>query len=699
LRGPLESSVALRVLLVDDDNPNAVRVSRMLRARRDPPFRVITAQDLNGAAAQLERASHDVILLNLSSCGMPGLAAFALLQTFAPDVPVIVMDSAAEEANALRVVHQGAADYLIIDQLHETALVRSIRFVRERREAERRRRLAEQALRASERRYRTLFEQLRDAIFITDANYGIAEANRAAVELLGHPLSHLRGLQLQDIFHEAADGLRIQQQLWGVGWTGDVEVRVRCADGTTKWCLFSATRRLGDDGAVHGYQGILHDITDRRRAEEQLLHDALHDGLTGLPNRALFLDRLDMALARWRRDPRQMGAVLFLDLDRFKVINDSLGHGVGDGLLRRIAEALSGCLRGEDTVARLGGDEFAILLHAVGETETAATAERIQQRLSAEFDIDGNRIFTSTSIGIAFPESPDDTPADLLRNADLAMYRAKSSGPGRREVFAPALHRSAIDLLQLETDLRVAVARSDFVLHYQPILSLPEQRVVGFEALVRWPHARRGLLAPRDFIPLAEETGLIVPLGWWILREACEQGARMRAGQVQAPFMGVNVSARQLAQPGFVEGVLDILAQTGLPPHLLTLEITESTLVSNAESAVETIARLRSVGVRICIDDFGTGYSSLSYLHTFRVDGLKIDRSFISRLDPDGDRAGLVHAIIGLARRLGIATVAEGVETSEQLSRLTQLEPTSVQGFLFSRPLEAAAAVALLHQA
>jgi diguanylate cyclase (GGDEF)-like protein/PAS domain S-box-containing protein len=698
-RGPLKTYAALRVLLVDDDTPNALRISRMLRAQEQPPFRVSIAPDIDGAAALIGRDPCDVILLNLAACGMPGVAACALLQTFAPDVPLIVMERAAEEAAALRAVQQGAADCLIIDQLHETLLVRTIRYVREQHEAERKRRRAEQALRESERRYRSLFEQLRDAIFITDADYTIVETNRAAVGLLGYAPADLRGMQLQDLCYEVADGLRIQQQLWGVGWTGDVEMRVRCADGSLRWCLFSAARRLGDDGTVLGYQGIIHDITDRKHVEERLLHDALHDPLTGLPNRALFADRVDMALARWRRNPRQSGAVLFVDLDRFKVINDSLGHATGDALLRRIADALTTCLRAEDTVARLGGDEFAILLHTVSESDALTTAERIQNCFTDAFEIGEHRVFASASIGLAFPSSADDTPQDLLRNADLAMYRAKSGGPGRHEVFAPAMHRSAVDLLQLENDLRHAVAAGDFVLHYQPILSLPDQRVVGFEALVRWPHARRGMLAPRDFIPIAEETGLIVPLGWWVMREACRQGAAMMGQLLRPPFIGVNVSARQLLLPDFTDGVLRILAESGLPPRLLTLEITESTLVSNAEEAAETLARLRAAGVHICIDDFGTGYSSLSYLHTFRIDGLKIDRSFISRLDPDGDRAELVQTIIGLARRLGITTVAEGVETYEQLSRLTQLEPTSVQGFLFSRPVDAAAAVALLDMA
>jgi diguanylate cyclase (GGDEF)-like protein/PAS domain S-box-containing protein len=685
----------VRVLLVDGDTSNALRLGGMLKAQRVPSFHLSTAATLDSAATLLSAEPPDVLLFNLTTCDVVALPGLALLQSLAGARPILVLAPESDEGLALKAVQQGASDYLLVEQLYDTLLVRSIRHVLEQHRVAGQRRQAEHALRVSERRYRSLFEQSRDAIFITDASYRIIEANNAAVDLLGFPRKELQGRPLDRLFAEPADGLRLEQQLYSVGWTGDVEARLRHAGGTAVWCLFSAARRLDDSGAVHGYQAILHDITDRKQAEERLLHNAFHDPLTGLPNRALFIDRTSVALARWRRDPSEPCAVIFLDLDRFKVINDSLGHSAGDAVLCHVAGVLKSSIRAEDTVARLGGDEFAILLHdAANEEDARRAAERIHASLAEPFEVDGQRVFTSASIGIALPVSHDE-PHDLLRNADLAMYRAKSDGPSRHAVYTPVMHSHAVDLLALETDLRLAVARSEFVLHFQPILALPDSRVVGFEALIRWAHPRRGLLLPRDFISVAEDTGLIVPMGWWALREACLHAASLIPLVAQPPFVAVNLSARQLVLPTLVDGVSTILAETGLPAELLSLEITENSLISNASVAADSLARLRDAGVRICIDDFGTGYSSLSYIHTFKVDSLKIDRSFIGSLEPHGEPAELVQTIISLAARLGMSTVAEGVETYEQLAQLQLLKPTSVQGFLFSRAIDSSAATAL----
>jgi diguanylate cyclase (GGDEF)-like protein/PAS domain S-box-containing protein len=720
-------SSPVRVLLVDGDRANARHLSSMLEEHRSPSFSVTVAATMGEAARHLAAASAGsgaarsavpaapaalgergsassaggaaapaLVLFNLTTCDVAGLAGLALLQAEAGDVPIIVLAPAVEENLALKAVQQGAADYLMVEQIYDTLLVRAIRHVVERHDVAQQHIASEQALRASERRYRSLFEQSRDAIVITDDKYVITEANNAAVDLLGYQRRDLEGISLTSLFSDPADGWLMEERLYNVGWTGDMEVRLERRRGSPVWCLFSGARRLDDHGSVGGYQGIIHDITDRKLAEERLLHNAFHDSLTELPNRALFIDRTAMALARWRRDPLHRCAVLFLDLNRFKVVNDSLGHTTGDALLALIARLLSSCMRAEDTVARLGGDEFAILVHDAARDEDAIrAAQRIHEVLAEPLEVDGHRIFTSASIGIAFPATAEDGPQDLLRNADLAMYRAKSAGPGRHALYVPSMHRYVVDLLQLETDLRLALGRSEFILHYQPIIALPHNRVVGFEALIRWQHPQRGLLLPQDFIALAEETGVIVPVGWWGLRQACSYAAGLLRQLPEPHFIAVNLTARQLVLPGLADGVAAILEETGLPPQLLVLEITESALVNHAAVAADSLAHLRRIGVRVCIDEFGTEYSSLSHLHTFEVDALKIDRSFVSRLGPDGERSDLIRTIIAIANRLGVSTVAGGVETPAQFAQLQLLKPTSVQGYLFSMPVDSAAASAL----
>src|ERR1041385_6695593 len=423
--------------------------------------------------------------------------------------------------------------------------------------------------------------------------------------------------------------------------------------------------------------------------KEHFRHAAFHDPLTGLPNRAMFTELLKAEIETSKRNKEHLFAVLFLDLDRFKNVNDSLGHGYGDLLLVAFAERLERTLRPVDTLARFGGDEFAILLSGMTDaTDAVRVAQRIQDELSQPFVLDKNSAFATASIGIALSSSGYDRADDILRDADIAMYRAKENGKARYEVFDHGMHARAVSRLQLESDLRQAIEQKEFCVYYQPIVSLQTGRLAGFEALVRWNHPRRGLVSPGDFIPVAEETGLIVPIGEWVLQEACRhiRECQLAHASHRALSLSVNLSARQVAQPDLLSRIKEALDDSKLNPHCLKLEITESVVMENAEAAAQMFKQLRSLGVQLSIDDFGTGYSSLSYLHRFPLNYLKIDRSFVSRLTTDNDNA-IVRTISTLARNLGMEVIAEGIETEEQFQQLKMLGCEYGQGYLFSRPV------------
>jgi len=436
-----------------------------------------------------------------------------------------------------------------------------------------------------------------------------------------------------------------------------------------------------------------------QESKDHFRHAAFHDSLTDLPNRSLFSDYLKLAIERSKRQNDYLFAVLFLDLDRFKYINDSLGHSCGDQLIVDLARRLQGCLRQVDTVSRFGGDEFAILLDGIRDPSDAIrVAEKIQEELLRPFELGGHEAFTSASIGIALSSGGYDQPDFILRDADTAMYRAKDAGKARYELFDLEMHSRAVIRMRLENDLRRAVERNEFCVFYQPIISVATGRLSGFEALVRWEHPERGLVAPSEFIPVAEETGLIGSLGSWILEESCRQ---MHAWHQLHPAnraltMNVNLSSKQLIQSGLVQEVKTILKKTGLPARSLKLEITESVVMENAELATNMLRQLSDLNVHLCIDDFGTGYSSLSYLHRFPVDTLKIDRSFVNRIEEKDENVEIVRTIATLARNLGMEVVAEGVESSEQLACLRSLNCEYAQGYHFSRPLNAEAAAGFI---
>jgi diguanylate cyclase (GGDEF)-like protein/PAS domain S-box-containing protein len=479
----------------------------------------------------------------------------------------------------------------------------------------------------------------------------------------------------------------LKSHLQGLTPHFEFEHRVRHRDGSYCWMLTRGIAVPNDKGEPLRMAGSQTDVTGRKLAEQRLQHEAIHDVLTNLPNRALFMDLLARSLARAKRRPDYLFAVLFLDLDRFKMINDSLGHMIGDQLLIAMARRLERCLRPGDVVARLGGDEFTILLDDIHDVNDAIRiADRIQTELKQPFQLGGQDVFTTASIGIALSATGYDHPEDLLRDSDTAMYRAKAVGRACHQVFDSGMHSRAVALLRLETDLRRAIERNEFLLYYQPTVCLRSGRIHGVEALIRWQHPERGLVMPDDFIPYAEENGLIIQIGKWVLDEACRQ---MRVWQREFPHLtvSVNLSVKQFTQSQLALQVQDTLYESGLNPNYLMLEITESMLMENPEATTVTLEQLKNIDLRIHIDDFGTGYSSLSYLHRFKIDTLKIDRSFVSRMSAVNENLEIVRTIVTLAHNLGMDVIAEGVETAEQLAQLRALKCERAQGFYFSEPM------------
>ena len=531
------------------------------------------------------------------------------------------------------------------------------------------------------------------------AGGSLALCNRKALEMLGLTESELKALDWTNptlsIIDADGDGVEAEDLPWNRAQkTGrrvvSLVASVKGKDpGAWNWLSVSAQPRTDDRGAVVEVVCTLEDVTQQKTTEAELTLHNLRDSLTSLPNRALFMERLTRAILRSDRR-RLFSAVLFLDLDRFKVVNDSLSHEAGDKLLIQVANRLRGCLRPEDTVARLGGDEFVVLFEDILSVNDGLTvADRIAQGLLHPFSIDGQDVFTTCSMGIAISSSSETLPAELLRDAEVAMYRAKAKGEGTIEIFDPSMNAQALARFQMESELRRALERAEFVLHYQPVVGLRTGRIEGWEALVRWQHPERGMVPPLDFISLAEETGLIVPLGKWVLEEACRQaGAWSRKFPAEAPrLMNVNISARQFQHKELITTVLEALAAASLQPGSLKLEITESIMMKDPIASLEAMKTFKSMNIHLVIDDFGTGYSSLSYLKRFPVDTLKVDKSFVDGLGKDPESTAIVSAVISLAKALGMRVTAEGIETLEQMQHLQRLDCDQGQGYHFAKPL------------
>ncbi len=683
-------------ILVADDSPDNVSMMSLILAKAG--YRVLTAAD-GVEAFDAARRGHP--LLVVSDVTMPRASGIDLCRMLRSDaelhtVPVLLVSALRiDDASVVEGFGAGADDYL------EAPYDPMLLVAKVARLAERAR--SEKILRESEERFRLLVESVKDyAIFMLDPEGRVASWNEGAERIKGYTAEEIIGEHCSRFYPEdeseqggperwltaaSVEG-RAESEGWGVR-----------KDGTRFWANVITTALRDKAGRLRGFSMVTRDVTERKLAERRLIHDALHDGLTGLPNRALFMDRLDHAVERARRHMDYAFAVLFLDLDRFKLVNDSLGHLAGDRLLIEVARRLKSCMRAGDTVARLGGDEFTILLDDTKDTGDALRmAERAQARLALPFDLDGHEVFVTASVGVALSTMDYSRPEDILRDANTAMHGAKSLGKSAHKVFDATMHEHARAMLGLETDMRRAAERDEYVLHYQPIVSLESERLAGFEALVRWRHPRRGLLRPGSFLSLAEETGLVIEIDRWVLREACR---RTRAWQerfnLETPLcMSINLSARDFSAPNLVEHVRDALEESGLESYCLKLEITESVLMSDAESVTSTLRRLKDLGVELQLDDFGTGYSSLSYLHRFPVDALKIDRSFVGRIGPGGANSEIARAIVTMAHSLNMRVVAEGIETEAQAAELRALACEYGQGYLFADALDDAGAESLI---
>ncbi len=681
---------ALRVLLVEDTQSEADLTRFYLSRASSMRYDLVHVSSLKQAVDHLyENETPDIILLDLHLPDCEGLGGFERLRKLAPDVPVIILTNFMDDVLATTAVREGAQDYLIKKEVDTALLSKSIRYAIERQKVD-------AALRESEERY---------ALAVAGASEGIWDWNIRTNEAYFSP----RWQSLLGVSHAAVtadidqwfdrvhpDDLSalhaaLKAHFKDVDTHFEYEHRLRHEEGEYRWMLVRGQAICDSAEYCYRMAGSMSDITERKRAEDQLLHDALHDGLTDLPNRSLFMDRLDQAIRLYQRDGSKQYSVLYFDIDRFKNVNDSLGHSVGDSLLVGIARRLETILRPSDTLARLSGDEFAILLTQVSSTECATlVVKRIHQLLHQKFVLQGNVIYPSVSIGIAMAAEQYDSPGQVLRDADLAMYRAKSlDKQGDAVVFDAHMHASAVQRLRLETDMRRAIDRGEFVIHYQPIVSLQTGQVLSFEALLRWQHPQRGLVSPNEFIGVAEETGMISELSWWILQTAAEQTRRWQRLIPNNAHLGisVNVTGALFRNEDMANQLLALLEKCELAPKYMHLEITERSFMDHQDAVLAELDKLKSAGVQLHVDDFGTGYSSLSYLKRYSYDTLKIDRSFIRDVTSMGDASAIVQAIVSLGQDLKMNIVAEGVENAEQVRLLRKMDCPEAQGYWFSRPL------------
>ena len=683
-----ETAITCRVLLVEDIESEAELVTKHLRRVSGWRFIIDHCDRLTPALERAREGGYDIILLDLNLPDGAGIEVCQRMHQSAPHTPTIVLTNQTSVELGTKALREGAQDYLIKREVDGPLLGRVIRYAIERARVDR-------ALRESEQRYTLAVAGANDGIWDWNIRDHAVYFSPRWKGILGYSSGEIAD-QIREWFERVDQRDRehfdeaVNQHLEGLTGSFECEYRMVTKGGEVRWVLSRGLAVRDDRNNVIRMAGSMTDITRRKQTEARLLHEAMHDALTGLPNRILFMDRLDLALRRFRRDAAKMFAVLFFDLDRFKHINDSLGHAVGDELLAQVAGRILGCLRPGDTLARLGGDEFAIVLNDIGgPTDAIYVVERVQESLAQEFDIDAHTIYTTASIGIAVSSEIYRAPDDMLRDADIAMYRAKNSGQATYAVFDTYMHDQAMFQHRMETDLRRALDKGEFDIYYQPIITMETERVQGFEALLRWHHPSRGMVLPDEFIGIVEDTSLVVPIGWWVIERACHQIATwQRLFPVDPPLaMSINVSGKLFLTDDMAKRLAALLEDCGVSPTSIRLEITERVVMDHGDLVLSTLADLRELGVELHIDDFGTGYSSLSYLQRFRYDTLKIDRSFVQTMSEKVDSSAIVEAIITLGGTLGMKVVAEGVETADQVKRLRSMHCPAAQGFWFSRPM------------
>ena len=688
------------VLLIED-NPQEAEIVRLYLAKKySHQYRIRHVRSVASALAELAGGRRpSVILLDLHLPDTRGLQGFRHVAGAASGVPVIILTNCNEEGTAASAVRSGAQDYLIKREVNAALLHRAILYAIERQRAE-------QALVKVKERYALAVDGANDCIWDWDAATDRAYFSPRWNELVGLARD-VRVERLQDWFERVhPEDLAELRRLMRADPHAERhhfehEHRLRHENGEYIWVYARGVILTGTSGKPARMAGSISSIAKRKETENQLIHRALHDPLTGLPNRVLFIDRLHQALRRFKRNNALRFAVLYFDLDRFKFVNDSLGHSAGDSLLVSIARRLHSVIRPGDTVARMGGDEFAVLVSDIeDESDTAQVAERIHHLFQREFSIAGRGMYTSASIGIAVATRQYESPEELLRDADLAMYRAKRSENENTAIFDTTMHQAAVLRLNMETDLRRALARGEFLVYYQPIVSLSDHRIVAFEALLRWAHPEKGLLGPENFLSIVEDTGMLPSLSWWVLEQACRQAREWRNVFVTGSPLGisVNVSAGMFRAEQAMQRLKRIVQDSGIAPQDLSLELTERDCLDHEAATEATLAEIRRFGVRIHMDDFGTGYSSLSYLQRCALDTLKIDRSFVQNLGSEEQSAVIIKTIVGLGRILDMNVVAEGVESQDQLDTLAALQCPEAQGFWFSRPVTAGEAGKLLQQ-